>query len=219
MGADVISLHVPLTHSGQDATYHAFDEERLCRMKPGSVLINTARGAVVDTGALKRALRTGQISAAILDVWENEPAIDLELLGLALIATPHIAGYSLDGKLNAARMIFEALRTYTGAAAGWEAPPEMPQPGSPSIDSRGIAADGHVWLDEIVNRCYDIRRDCESLQRLLLLPDTERAHRFRELRATYPIRREFASTTVLVSAERSEEGAALRALGFVVREA
>jgi len=217
--ADIVTLHVPLTHSGDEATYHFFDEERIASLKRGCVLLNTARGAVVETEALKRALRGGHLAAAVLDVWEKEPAIDVELLGLSRIATPHIAGYSLDGKLNAARMIFEALSAHTGAGAVWRQPASLPPPASPSIDLRGIAADGPAWLDDVVRRCYDIRRDSEALQRLILVPHIERADRFRELRADYPVRREFGATTVLLSPGRSAHAAALASLGFAVREA
>jgi erythronate-4-phosphate dehydrogenase len=219
MEADIITLHVPLTHSGSDATYRFFDEDRLAAMKRGSILINTARGAVVHTAALKRLLRSGHLGAAVLDVWEQEPAIDVELLGLARIATPHIAGYSLEGKLNAARMIFEALRAHAGSDAVWKPPASLPSPHVTSIDGRGIAADGPAWMDEVVRRCYDIRRDSEDLQRSLLLPHPERAERFRQLRSAYPVRREFAATTVLLSPGERDRAAALEALGFTVRDA
>lgn len=216
MDADIVSLHVPLTHSGPDATYRFFDEDRLASMKRGSVLLNTARGAVVETGALKRALRSGHLAAAVLDVWENEPAIDVELLGLARITTPHIAGYSADGKLNAARMIFEALRAYAGADALWNPPANLPPPAAPSIDSSEFSDGGPAWLDHIVRRSYDIRRDSEELQRSILLPHAERAVRFRELRAAYPVRREFSATTVLLSRRHKARRAGLEALGFNV---
>jgi erythronate-4-phosphate dehydrogenase len=219
MTADIVSLHVPLTHVGADATYHFFDEERLAAMKKRSVLINTARGAVVETEALKGALRGGRLAAAVIDVWENEPGVDVELLGLARIATPHIAGYSLEGKLNAARMIFEALRAHVGSNAVWTSPASLAPPDAPVVDTREFAGDGHAWLDEAVRRCYDIRRDSDDLQRSLLLPHEERADRFRGLRAEYPVRREFGATTILVSPKRGAQAAVLESLGFKVREA
>jgi erythronate-4-phosphate dehydrogenase len=218
MEADIVSLHVPLTHSGEDPTYHLFGEQRLGAMKQGSVLINTARGAVVETGALKRALREGRLAAAVLDVWEDEPAIDVELLGLSRIATPHIAGYSTDGKLNAARMIYEALRTFIGADAAWAPPASLPPPAAAEIDARGFAGKGSAGLDETVRRCYDILRDNDDLQRVILLPHHERAERFRGLRAAYPVRREFGATTVLVPAGRAALASALVCLGFKVRD-
>jgi erythronate-4-phosphate dehydrogenase len=219
MNAEIVSLHVPLTHLGADATYRCFDEERLAAMKRGSVLINTARGAVVETQALKRALRDGHLAAAVIDVWEQEPTVDVELLGLARIATPHIAGYSLDGKLNAARIIFETLRAHVGSDAPWKPPASLPPPAAAEIDTRECTAGGSALLDDVVRRCYDIRRDSDDLQRSLLMPHAERAHRFRTLRADYPVRREFGATAVLVSRKRRAHAASFASLGFMVREA
>ena len=219
MTADIVSLHVPLTHVGADATYRFFDEERFAAMKRGSVLINTSRGAVVETEALKGALRGGRLAAAVIDVWENEPGVDVELLGLARIATPHIAGYSLEGKLNAARMIFEALCAHVGSKAVWQSPASLPPPDAPVIDTREIGGDGPASLDEAVRRCYDIRRDSDDLQRSLLLPHAERADRFRRLRAEYPVRREFGATTILVSRKRGTHADTFESLGFKVRAA
>ncbi|HTY58756.1 MAG TPA: 4-phosphoerythronate dehydrogenase, partial [Bacteroidota bacterium] len=109
MEADIVTLHVPLTRTGSDPTYHLFDAGRIGRMKPGSILLNTSRGAVVETAPLSRALRDGHIAAAVIDVWEGEPLIDTGLLGLAALGTPHIAGYSIDGKVKAAGMVRAAL--------------------------------------------------------------------------------------------------------------
>ncbi|MCI0514383.1 4-phosphoerythronate dehydrogenase, partial [candidate division KSB1 bacterium] len=108
MDCDFITLHVPLTMEGIDRTYHLFNKERIMKMKPGSVLLNSSRGSVVATEAAIKALWQHHLKALILDVWENEPEIDLELLKLVEIGTPHIAGYSYDGKINGTRMIYEA---------------------------------------------------------------------------------------------------------------
>ena len=117
MAADIVTLHVPLTRSGEDATYQLFDAGRLARMKPGAVLINASRGAVVPTSALKRALAGGHLAAAILDVWDNEPDVDLELLSRTALGTAHIAGYSMEGKLNAVRLVREAFCRHFGLDA------------------------------------------------------------------------------------------------------
>ncbi|MBO4606024.1 MAG: 4-phosphoerythronate dehydrogenase [Bacteroidales bacterium] len=93
-GADIVTLHVPLTQE----TYHMIDASVLGRMRPSQILINSSRGEVVDSAALREALQDGRLMAAALDVWENEPLVDPVLVGLAEIATPHIAGYSQDGK-------------------------------------------------------------------------------------------------------------------------
>ena len=106
--ADVISLHTPLTRDGGNATYHLADRaffESLCRCR---VFINAARGECADTAAVEWALSTGKIRAAVIDTWENEPHPAPSLLRSALIATPHVAGYSADGKANGTRMSLEA---------------------------------------------------------------------------------------------------------------
>jgi len=98
--ADFITLHVPLTSTGIDATYHIIDKELIEQFRDGAVLINSSRGEVVETQSLNEAITHKKIGAAALDVWENEPNISTELLTLVDIATPHIAGYSIEGKVN-----------------------------------------------------------------------------------------------------------------------
>ncbi|MHC4215599.1 MAG: NAD(P)-dependent oxidoreductase, partial [Planctomycetota bacterium] len=94
---DFITLHTPLTFDGIDKTFHLADEQFFDSLKPGTGLINTSRGGVVDTPALKAAIESGKLGPVILDVWENEPNIDIELLRILSLSTPHIAGYSFDG--------------------------------------------------------------------------------------------------------------------------
>ncbi len=126
--ADAVTLHTPLTKSGEDATYHLIGERELEMMRPGSTLINAARGGVVDNIAWQNHLagRRGCQAAngaaasgtgahkAVIDVWEGEPDINRNLLDLALVATPHIAGYSFEGKQRATRMVLEAVEQHFG---------------------------------------------------------------------------------------------------------
>ena len=106
---DVITFHTPLIREGKYATYHLAHADFFNALKPNAVVINSSRGEVVETGAVLNALKEGKIADAIIDVWENEPNINLELLDKVFIGTPHIAGYSADGKINATRMVLEAL--------------------------------------------------------------------------------------------------------------
>lgn len=106
---DIISFHTPLNMDGEYKTYHLADETFFHSLKKKPIIINTSRGEVVDTEALLAAMDKGLVSDVIIDVWENEPNINLELLERAYIATPHIAGYSADGKANATRMALEGL--------------------------------------------------------------------------------------------------------------
>ena len=112
--ADIISLHPNLHYETPYASYHLFDEKRLSQMQAHQILINASRGEVVDNEALKTALQHRSIKAAVLDVWENEPQIDQELLRLVAIATPHIAGYAIDGKANGSTMSVQAIARFFG---------------------------------------------------------------------------------------------------------
>lgn len=105
----VVTLHTPLTHEGEHATFHLADANFFAQLRDCRVFINAARGECMDTDALKTALRSRKVGCAIIDTWENEPNIDHELLDLAFIATPHIAGYSADGKANGTRMSLAAV--------------------------------------------------------------------------------------------------------------
>ena len=105
---DVISLHTPLIKSGNGSTWHLFDRQRLAQLKPGTWLINASRGAVVDNAALREVLLAREDLQAVLDVWEGEPEVDVELAELCVLATPHIAGYSLDGKQRGTAQIYQA---------------------------------------------------------------------------------------------------------------
>lgn len=106
---DVITFHVPLSREGKHATFHLADEAFFASLKRRPLFINTSRGEVTDTEALKHALKEGLVRQAVVDVWEHEPDIDAELLTLARITTPHIAGYSADGKARASQMSLDAL--------------------------------------------------------------------------------------------------------------
>lgn len=109
---DIITFHTPLITTGKYKTFHMADKNFFDSLIKKPVIINTSRGEVVETDAILEALGNGKISDAVIDVWENEPNINLELLHKVYIGTPHIAGYSIDGKLNATRMTLESLCDY-----------------------------------------------------------------------------------------------------------
>lgn len=110
--ADIITFHTPLTHDGEDATYHIANADFFASLRRSPIIINSARGPIVDTTALIEAIDNGLVSEAVIDCWENEPEISPELLERAAIATPHIAGYSHDGKVRATQMILDAITTF-----------------------------------------------------------------------------------------------------------
>ncbi|MGB2866827.1 MAG: 4-phosphoerythronate dehydrogenase [Bacteroidota bacterium] len=214
MGADIISLHVPLTKSGQDATYHLFDEKRLGRMKRGAVLVNTSRGPVIEPPALKQMLETGHLSAAILDVWEGEPSVDTGLLQSVFLGTPHIAGYSLEGKVNAVQMIYEALCSYLSVPALRRAQSFLPRiaSGPVSISVRSL----EEALLQAMRPFYDIEQDDRQLREIIAVPQQEHAAYFMRLRANYRVRREFVNGAVSLSSSSGQVEQALKALRFNV---
>ena len=214
MEADIISLHVPLTRGGEDPTYHLFDDARFDRLKEGTIFINTSRGSVVDTASLKSALMRGQVGSCVLDVWENEPAIDVELLGAAAIGTPHIAGYSMEGKANAVRMIREAVCRHFGIASSWDLSAEFGVMEKTHIAVPPDAAEPQSILESIVTRCYDISLDDRALRGIALVNPGERAGHFKKLRAGYRIRREFSNATVHLPQQHSSLSDTIVALGF-----
>jgi erythronate-4-phosphate dehydrogenase len=220
MEADIVTLHVPLTRAGLDSTYHLFDETRIRKMKKGAILFNTSRGAVVETEALKRSLQEKHLDAAVLDVWEGEPMINAPLLDLVTLGSPHIAGYSLDGKVNALRMNYDAVCRFLSIPGEGEVNALVPDPAMPEIKIGAVKFPIEQTLREIVKICYDIRLDDQLLRQMVPLPETERGKYFQKLRAEYRIRREYFHYTVTLpqTADGGMEIARmLQKLGFKVK--
>jgi erythronate-4-phosphate dehydrogenase len=218
MEADVITLHTPLTHTGEDATVHLFDRARLQKMKPGSILFNTCRGEVVDNAALKEVLQSGHLRSAVLDVWEDEPEIDMELLQLVEIGTPHIAGYSLDGKLNGTNQIYRAACEFLGIAPQWQMEKALPVIAEPAIRLEEKFGTNERKLDTLIKRVYDIASDDRRLRAALNMPAAEGGRHFDELRKKYPVRREFHNYAVNCETEEKNLISQISALGFRVEE-
>jgi erythronate-4-phosphate dehydrogenase len=217
MEADIITLHVPLTYNGPDTTYHLFDENRIRKMKLGAILLNTSRGAIVETEALKSTLLDKHLAAAVLDVWEGEPNISANLLELVTLGSPHIAGYSLDGKVNALRMNYEAVCRFLSLPIDRDINTLVTDAALPEIKIDSIKLSFEQALREIVKKCYDICFDDRLLRRLVSLPETERGKYFQKLRGEYRIRREFFNSTVSLPNREKEIADVLRLLGFKVK--
>jgi erythronate-4-phosphate dehydrogenase len=188
--ADIITLHCPLTGVGDHPTHHLIDERVLARMRPTTWLVNAARGPVVDNRALAAALHAGRIGGAILDVWEGEPLPDPELIEACALATPHIAGYSVDGKLAGAVMLARALAEHLGEPVP-EPPPVLTAADLPPLAPPPAGRSHTARLDAIVRQMYDVRADDAALRAAAPLAPPGRAARFHELRRTYPPRRRF----------------------------
>ena len=207
--SDIVTVHVPLTRSGADATWHLFDAGRLACMRPSQILINSSRGPVVDNAALRDTLRNGGLKAAVLDVWEGEPDLDPELVGLLDIATPHIAGYSADGKANGTTMSVRYLAKQLGLPlTDWTASgvPAPEQPLCFTLDASGKSA--QEVLAEAVLYTYDVRRDSDALRADL--------GAFERLRGDYMIRREPSAFTLALLGGTPELASRLETIGFKV---
>lgn len=203
--ADILTLHVPLTPDGLDRTLRLVDVDRLARMKPGAILLNSSRGEVADSAALKEALRSGSLRAA-LDVWENEPHIDVALLDGVALATPHIAGYSADGKANGTAMSVQAISRFFQLGLDDWYPASLPAPETPilQMDCRHKTRE-EVLLDAI-QATYDIEADDGRLRKSV--------ETFEAQRGNYPVRREFFAYRVQTMNASDSTLSALRSLGF-----
>jgi erythronate-4-phosphate dehydrogenase len=208
--SDIVTMHVPLNLDGQDKTYHFFDSETFRKIRKGSWFINSSRGEVVETEALKDALGGEKLAGAVIDVWENEPEIDIPLMHMSFLATPHIAGYSADGKANGISMIVKDLcKSFDIPLDDWY-PSEVPAPPEPvlTIDCNGKSTE--EILRRAVFHTYNI---VEDDIRLRFDPS-----RFEKERENYPVRREFSCYTIDLKEGNEEITNLLRSLGFKVTQ-
>jgi len=210
--ADIVTLHVPLTKTGVYPTYHLVDKTFLENLRQGAILINTSRGSVVDNRALDAMLGERHDLSVVLDVWEKEPAIDTALLEKVAIGTPHIAGYSLDGKLRGTEMIYRAACEFFGnSPQGWNAGDALPERQAVMLDGPA-----HDALKTAVFQSYDVRKDDRRLRNIASLDADEYPEYFDRLRKEYPVRHEFSWTTLQVNNTGSPVCRSLQGLGFDV---
>lgn len=186
--ADIISLHVPLEMTGEDATFHLANDPFFNRLKKKPLLINSCRGEVTDTRAVKKAIQDGQISGFVADCWEDEPDIDPELLEAAFLATPHIAGYSRDGKATGTRMSVQAISDFFGLNVNNWLPSGVELPAQPLITINGEGLSDQEIMAKAILHTYDIREDDARLRK--------NPSDFEKQRGDYPVRREFGAYTL-----------------------
>ena len=210
LACDIITTHVPITKDGPHPTWHLVDTAFLAKMKPGSILINSARGPVVDNAALLASLTSGHLLGAVLDVWENEPEVGLELLDAVDIASPHIAGYSFDGKVKGTVQIYEAACAYFGQGVTWTPDALLPKPEHPNF----IADNSEEFLKKVVETVYPILEDDARMRQIAQESVAQRPAYFDMLRKTYPRRREFYNTTIDMSRADAAIRATLEGIGF-----
>ncbi|WOD09788.1 4-phosphoerythronate dehydrogenase PdxB [Pseudomonas sp. NyZ704] len=218
--ADVVSCHVPLSVSGAHATQHLLGEHHLQSLRQGAWLINSSRGPVIDAGALEQVLAQRDDLQVALDVWEEEPLVSSSLAARCALATPHVAGYSLDGKLRGTEQIYQALCDYLGESYQHQLANLAPLIGQARLEL--TASPPADWALQKAVRCvYDVRDDDarmrQMLQRAQTAPDSAAACRagFDRLRKNYPLRREASLLSIgLGSAASADLKTSLQAAGF-----
>lgn len=209
--ADIITWHVPLNTEGLDKTHHMADRKLLKKLHPNTILINTSRGEVVNNDDLKQALKEKQIKTAVLDVWENEPDIDKELLELLELGTPHIAGYSRDGKANGTAQSVRALSHFFSLDLNEWYPTNVENQKNPVIQLKDTNSSWREILFQSIQATYDVTEDDARLRR--------NPEKFEKQRGNYPVRREFNAYTLACSSYLSDHTQQkLKALGFQLSE-
>lgn len=203
--ADIITFHTPLTKEGENKTYHLANATFFDTLAKPTFIINSARGGIVDTEAIKQAIGENRIRGAVIDCWEKEPAIDSDYMQLVEIGTPHIAGYSADGKSNATRMSLESL-THFFNLEDKDLNDIKPLDAPNSIIDMTEFKDSENRVYDAILKTYNLMEDY-----LRLIGDISQ---FKQLRNNYPLRREYPAYTVVNTAENERE--LLMALGFNV---
>lgn len=195
--ADIITFHTPLIKEGKYKTFHLADNSFFSSLEKKPIVINSARGGIIDTPAIKKALSNGLISGAAIDCWENEPDIDMEYLNIVDIATPHIAGYSADGKANATRMSLESIARFWNMT---EKPIE--EVAAPDIEDNVINMNGSIA--DVIIKTYNPMEDHDRF--------IDNPSQFSILRGKYPVRREYNAYTI-TNVEKTDANI-LNSLGF-----
>jgi erythronate-4-phosphate dehydrogenase len=203
--SDIVTLHVPLETETDWPTFKMADDSFFEQMKRGSVFINASRGKVLDADALLRANAEGIVAHAILDVWDPEPNLRVDVLAAVDLGTPHIAGHSMEGKLNGTIQVYEAACRFFGLDATWDPAPLLPAVDAPELTIDPRCKTENEVIAEAVAAVYDIRVDQLSEADIPL---------FDRLRANYWVRREFKNTRIILMEERTELMKKLTAAGF-----
>jgi erythronate-4-phosphate dehydrogenase len=190
--ADIISFHVPLTTSGVDPTFALADRQLFAEIKRGAILFNSSRGAIIDTQALISAIDKEIISYTAIDTWQGEPNISPDLLARVTLATPHIAGYSLDGKMAGTVSIYNKLCQFLGKMPTWDPSGLLPSPQNSNIAINAINQCEERVLQQIIAQAYDISADDKKLRQVMqskqlpisvVFENTRRQHLRREYSA------------------------------------
>lgn len=206
--ADIICMHTPLVKDGDHPSLHLLNEHNLSLIKQGAILLNAGRGPVIDNQALLAWHPQRDDVTLVLDVWEREPAVDAALAERVRIGTPHIAGYSLDGKIRGTFMLYQAFCAANGIEPQLTLEQCLPQDNTPELELSGCV-DPTIAIHQV----YDPRQD-DARFRASLIDTEQQPLQFDLLRKHYPVRREFAAVKLKGVAPGSEIAEQLTALGF-----
>ena len=195
--ADIITFHVPLIQEGIDKTRKLIDADFINGLKKQTILINTSRGDIIDEEAFETAINRNAFKATVLDVWENEPHINLDLMKKATIATPHIAGYSVDGKLKGTEMSIASISKALGLGLKKIEVQNIPPPPNPFLAIECSSKSPETILSELYLSTYNVEDDSIRLK-----SDPEN---FEKHRSDYPVRREPKAFKLKLSKHCSNE--------------
>ena len=216
----MVTLHTPLTFDGEHPTHHLINQQRLEQMKKDVCLINSCRGPVVDNEALKAHMKGHGEFEAVMDVWEKEPQLDLKLMNRCMLATPHIAGYSLDGKMRGTEQIYQACCETFGLPVRRKLAQFLPDPSIKKI-AFGDSVPVHQALRTAIRAAYEIRVDDGIMRSTLIHTDgneLKMKSSFDQLRKNYPLRRDIPTMRIEVPSKRLDLYQALEAAGFSVKQ-
>ena len=210
MNADIITFHVPLNMEGEDRTYHLFDYDKLNSLKDGAIIINASRGPVIDNSALTELIEKKKLTT-VLDVWEDEPDIKTDLLRKIRYGTPHIAGYSYEGKVNGTVILYKALCRSLNKVPSW-------QPENPAAEDPILAVSGkkgvELALFEAIDKVYKISNDDRELREIINTDNTGKF--FDTLRKNYKLRREFLNYTINIDPLNEELASLFKRFRFML---
>jgi erythronate-4-phosphate dehydrogenase len=198
---DIVTFHVPLNKDGIDKTVHLLNEKNINLIKDGAILINASRGPVISGDILKNKLLKNKNIHTVLDVWETEPNFDSELFKLVEIGTPHIAGYSFEGKVNGTTMIYEALSDFIKSPKTWK-------PNLDKVEDNVVVIEDNETtlsvLKKLFNKSYNVIDDDTKMRKCVDFTEEKRAEFFDLLRKNYRKRRELNNFEVIMSFENDK---------------
>lgn len=206
--ADIITFHTPITCKGKYPTYHLFNDDFANLLTKKPIIINAARGEVTETESLLHALDKKIISNCVIDCWENEPNINKTLLESITLATPHIAGYSTDGKATATRMVISSLCSFFNIDSNKITTFEVANPIKECIFTSSTSLDDILY--DIVNQSYSIEKESSNFKNC--------PEKFEVIRNSYPLRREFFAFTANVPQADKKVLQTLKNLGFKTKK-